>query len=68
MQELRHTEAIHALDWSPDNEQLLTGSEAGTVSLWNVGLDHLKQELTELASCLLTDEEIRRLVPEWPDL
>ncbi len=68
MQELCHAEGIQALDWSPDSEQLLTGSEAGTVSLWNVGLDHLKRELIELASHLLTDEEIRRLVPEWPDL
>jgi WD40 repeat protein len=68
MQELRHTESIQALDWSPDSEQLLTGSEAGTVSLWNVGLDRIKRELTELATCLLTDDEIRRLVPEWPDL
>jgi WD40 repeat protein len=66
MQELDHPEAIHALDWSPDNEQLLTGTEAGTVSLWNVGQDHLKRELTELANSLLTGDEIRRLVPEWP--
>jgi WD40 repeat protein len=68
VQELRHAEAIHALDWSPDSERVLTGGEHGAVSLWNVGLDHLKRELTELAGRLLTDDEIRRLVPEWPDL
>jgi WD40 repeat protein/energy-coupling factor transporter ATP-binding protein EcfA2 len=68
IQELDHPEGIQALDWSPDNEQLLTGSEAGTVSLWNVGLAQLKRELTELADCVLTDDEIRRLIPEWPAL
>jgi WD40 repeat protein len=68
VQELRHTEAIQSLDWSPDSERILTGGEQGAVSLWNVGLDHLKRELTELAGQLLTDDEIRRLVPEWPDL
>jgi WD40 repeat protein len=68
VQELRHAEAIHALDWSPDSERVLTGGEHGGVLLWNVGLDHLKRELTELAGRLLADDEIRRLVPEWPDL
>jgi WD40 repeat protein len=68
MQELRHAEGIYALDWSPDSKWLLTGGEAGLVALWNVSLGHLKKELTELAGCLLTDDEIRRLLPGWPDL
>jgi WD40 repeat protein/energy-coupling factor transporter ATP-binding protein EcfA2 len=68
VQELRHAEAIHSLDWSPDSERILTGGEHGGVALWDVGLDHLRQELMELARHVLTDDEIRRLVPEWPDL
>jgi WD40 repeat protein len=68
VQELRHAEAIYSLDWSPDGERILTGGEQGGVALWNVGLDHLRQELMELARHVLTDDEIRRLVPEWPDL
>jgi WD40 repeat protein len=68
VQELRHAEAIRALDWSPDSERILVGGEDGGVWLWNVGLNHLKREVAELAGRLLTDEEIRRLVPEWPDL
>jgi WD40 repeat protein len=68
VRELRNDEGIYSLDWSPDGERILTGSEHGGVSLWNVGLEHLRQELVQLARHVLTDDEIRRLVPEWPDL
>lgn len=68
VQELRHAEAIHSLDWSPDGERILTGGEHGAVSLWNVGLDHLRRELVELARHVLTDDEIRRQVTDWPDV
>ena len=68
VRELRNDEGIYSLDWSPDGERILTGGEHGGVSLWNVGLEHLRQELVQLARHVLTDDEIRRLVPEWPDL
>ena len=68
VRELRNDEGIYSLDWSPDGERILTGGEHGGVSLWNVGLEHLRQELVQLAQHVLTDDEIRRLVPEWPDL
>lgn len=65
-QELRHEEAIHAMDWSPDGERILVGGEYGAVVLWRVGLTHLQRELDELARSLLTDDQIRRLVADWP--
>jgi WD40 repeat protein len=68
IQELRHPEAIHALDWSPDSERILCGGESGSTWLWSVGTEHLRQELRELASNVLTDDEIRRLVPAWPNI
>ncbi|MGW6933533.1 nSTAND1 domain-containing NTPase [Lentzea sp. NPDC054927] len=68
VQELRHSEAVHALDWSPDGEHVLSGGEHGLVTLWHVGIDCLRRELTELAGNVLSDAEIRRLVPEWPNL
>jgi WD40 repeat protein len=32
-----NTGVIEALDWSPDDQYLVTGSEAGLVTLWDVG-------------------------------
>ncbi len=65
MQELRHDEAIHSLAWAPDGGLLLTGGEHGTVLLWTVGAAQLRREVAGLAAALLTDDEIRRLVPTW---
>jgi WD40 repeat protein len=66
VQILTHTEAIHALDWSPDAERMLVGGEAGGVWLWQVGVACLRRELIELTANLLPYDAIVRLIPDWP--
>jgi WD40 repeat protein len=70
LEELRHPEGIYSLDWSHDSDRLLSGGEDGTVWVWKAGLNagNVKDELTELAAGVLTENDVQRLIPEWPEL
>lgn len=67
---------VSALDFSDDNQWLITGSNNGTVRIWRLNFDSLIPLACELAGRNLTQNEwkqyfpndtYRRTCPQWPD-
>lgn len=60
-----HTGEVWSAVWSPDSQQVLTGSFDGTARLWITNTKLIIAELTRRVCNLFSDDQIQEKISAW---